>query len=426
MSDEIEKSVVGAILIDPEALGIVYEQIKPEMFNNSLYKSIFMELVRAYDMGKRISLVELVQKMQSESFPQEYIAEELKRIVLDVNAYEIKSYANALVAEYKKRRVNEILSRIQPAAGCIDSQISTLLQELEALKNNDTVRIHALREVVDNMQDNYFTEPETEPLCTGLSKLDDTLGGLEKGDVIVVGARPAVGKSALVTQIALNLSQEKKRVAIYNLEMSDKQVYERLLSRISGIGLTRIRRARNFLGEEKEKFDSANERLRQASVFIRSGSVSVSQIRNECRHLELDCIVIDYLQLVRSDIRYNNRTSEVGAISKAIKALAMELQIPIIALSQLNRTSEAKENKEPTMGELREAGDIEQDASIILLMWNIVDDKKGLKVEKNRQGVLSSEVLRFDGDKMQFVETDETVKEAAAGFRKVREATPFD
>lgn len=105
---------------------------------------------------------------------------------------------------------------------------------------------------------------------------------------------------------------------------------------------------------------------------------------------------------------------------------AMELNIPIIALSQLNRVSEMRQDKVPTMGELREAGDIEQDASIILLMWNIVDDKKGLKVEKNRQGILSTEVLRFDGDNMQFIETDESIKEAAKGFRKAEEPTPFD
>lgn len=154
--------------------------------------------------------------------------------------------------------------------------------------------------------------------------------------------------------------------------------------------------------------------------------MTVSQIRNECRHLDLDCIVIDYIQLLRSDIHYQSRANEVGAISKAIKALAMELNIPIIALSQLNRVSEMRQDKVPTMGELREAGDIEQDASIILLMWNIVDDKKGLKVEKNRQGILSTEVLRFDGDNMQFIETDESIKEAAKGFRKAEEPTPFD
>ena len=301
-----------------------------------------------------------------------------------------------------------------------------MLQELEAMKENDTVKIHALNEIVDSISDGYFKEPDTEPLYTGLEKLDNTLGGLEGGDMIVIGARPAVGKSAFVTQIAINLADRKKKIAFYNLEMSDKQVYERLLSRKSRIGLNRIRRARSFLGDEKDRFDKANQELKKSTLFIRSGAVTVSQIRNECRHLDLDCIVIDYIQLLRSDIHYQSRANEVGAISKAIKALAMELNIPIIALSQLNRVSEMRQDKVPTMGELREAGDIEQDASIILLMWNIVDDKKGLKVEKNRQGILSTKVLRFDGDNMQFIETDESIKEAAKGFRKAEEPTPFD
>ena len=301
-----------------------------------------------------------------------------------------------------------------------------MLQELEAMKENDTVKIHALNEIVDSISDGYFKEPDTEPLYTGLEKLDNTLGGLEGGDMIVIGARPAVGKSAFVTQIAINLADRKKKIAFYNLEMSDKQVYERLLSRKSRIGLNRIRRARSFLGDEKDRFDKANQELKKSTLFIRSGAVTVSQIRNECRHLDLDCIVIDYIQLLRSDIHYQSRANEVGAISKAIKALAMELNIPIIALSQLNRVSEMRQDKVPTMGELREAGDIEQDASIILLMWNIVDDKKGLKVEKNRQGILSTEVLRFDGDNMKFIETDESIKEAAKGFRKAEEPTPFD
>lgn len=426
MSNMIEKSVIGALLIEPDSISGIYEQIKPEMFGDLFCRSVYTEIVRAYDVGKSISLEELAQKLQSEGQTQEYIVQELRGIIPTVESYRIKSYADALESDYKTRRLNELLSHVVPAAGCIDNQINGLLQNLEALKESDTVKIHGLGEIVDTVSGNYFTDPERSILYTGLSKLDDTLGGLEGGDVIVIGARPAVGKSAFATQIAMNLAKSKKRVALYNLEMSDKQVYERLLSRNSGIGLTRIRRARDFLGDEKERFDRANEALRKIPLFIRSGSVSVSQIRNECRHLDLDCIVIDYIQLIRSDVRYQSRASEVGAISKAIKALAMELHIPIIALSQLNRVSETRQNKEPTMGELREAGDIEQDASIILLMWNIVDDKKGLKVEKNRQGVLSSEVLRFNGDNMEFKETSETVAEASRGFRRAKEPTPFD
>ena len=163
-------------------------------------------------------------------------------------------------------------------------------------------------------------------------------------------------------------------------------------------------------------------------ILISSGTKSVSEIRNECRHQELDCIIIDYLQLVRADTRYQSRASEVGAISKAIKALAMELNVPIIALSQLNRTSEMRETKEPTMGELREAGDIEQDASIIILLWNLDNEdktRKGLKVDKNRQGELGKIVYRFDGNEMRFQETEEELK-SKDGFKTVRTPTPFD
>ena len=226
----------------------------------------------------------------------------------------------------------------------------------------------------------------------------------------------------------LQMAKRGKKIGFYNLEMSDKQVYERLLSNQSGIQLNRIRRAVRFLGDEKERFEKANQELKEIDILISSGTKTVSEIRNESRHQELDCIVIDYLQLVRSDVKYQSRASEVGAISKAIKSLAMELNIPIIALSQLNRTSEMRDNKEPTMGELREAGDIEQDASIIILLWNLDTNdktKKALKVDKNRQGELGKIVYRFQGNEMHFEETEEEAKAAADGFQRAV-TTPFD
>lgn len=312
MSEIVEKSVIGAILIDPKCVSEIYEQIRLEMFGSSFCRSVYAEILKAYDAGKQITLISIAQKLQGESFSQERIMQELKGILPDIQAYKIKSYADALVAEYKTRRLKEMLSKIIPAAGIVDEQINTMLQELEAMKENDTVKIHALSEIVDSISDGYFKEPDTEPLYTGLEKLDNTLGGLEGGDMIVIGARPAVGKSAFVTQIAINLADRKKKIAFYNLEMSDKQVYERLLSRKSRIGLNRIRRARSFLGDEKDRFDKANQELKKSTLFIRSGAVTVSQIRNECRHLDLDCIVIDYIQLLRADIHYQSRANEVG------------------------------------------------------------------------------------------------------------------
>ena len=260
----------------------------------------------------------------------------------------------------------------------------------------------------------------------GFPKLDDLLGGLEGGDMIVIGARPGVGKSAFVTQITTALARSGKRVGFYNLEMQEKQVYERFVVAESGIGLTRLRRAVRFLGDEEERFRRANEVLeKEDRIIITTGSKAMSEIRNESRHMGYDVIIIDYLQLLRADKTYRgNRYAEVGAISRAIKALAMELNIPIIALSQLNRVSENREGKEPTMAELREAGDIEQDASVILLMWNMSKDssRKGIKIEKQRQGRTGKIVLRFNGDLMRFEETDETPRD---DWQEDEEENPF-
>ena len=288
----------------------------------------------------------------------------------------------------------------------------------------------SLPEIIKENMNNYFCDREEDRLYVGFSKLDDLLGGLEGGDMIVIGARPGVGKSALVTQITSNMAANGKRVGFYNLEMQEKQVYERFVVAQSGIGLTRLRRAKKFLGDEEERFKKANKALLERdNIVITTGSKSMNEIRSESRHMGYDVIIIDYLQLLKPDKSYRgNRYAEVGAISKAIKSLAMELNIPIIALSQLNRVSEARETKEPTMAELREAGDIEQDASVIILLWNVSQEdnsRKGCKIEKQRQGKLGKEILRFDGDLMRFVESDGTVKEAQEWAKVKDDDCPF-
>ena len=270
--------------------------------------------------------------------------------------------------------------------------------------------------IAAEQKDNYFRDNDENRIFVGFQRIDDLLGGLEGGDMIVIGARPGVGKSALVTQMTWAMAQAGKKVGFYNLEMQEKQVYERFVVSQSGIGLTRLRRAKHFLGDEKERFEKANAILeKQEKVVITTGSKAVSEIRAESRHMGYDVIIIDYLQLLKADKTYKgNRYAEVGAVSRAIKALAMELNIPVIALSQLNRASEHYETKEPSMSDLREAGDIEQDASVIMLMWNCDENdrsKKGFKVEKQRQGQTGKEVLYFDGNLMRFEESGERPQE---------------
>lgn len=429
MSDLAEKTVIGCLLMDNKELHQIYDLLKPDMFQDPVLKEIYREIVKLYDIGQPANLVTITQGVESETYTREYIAQVLRDCsLLPYTSTELKSYAESVVRDYKADVFRNILTRTQVTAAGVEYQIADTIQELEVLKRSEKNKSKKLTAIVAEYQDQYFQERKEEKLYTGFSKLDEITGGLESGDVIVIGARPGVGKSAFTSQIILEMAKAGKRIGFYNLEMSEKQVYERLLSNQSGIRLNRIRRAIQFLGDEKERFERANKTLGKMDILISSGTKSVSEIRNECRHQELDCIIIDYLQLVRADTRYQSRASEVGAISKAIKALAMELNVPIIALSQLNRTSEMRETKEPTMGELREAGDIEQDASIIILLWNLDNEdktRKGLKVDKNRQGELGKIVYRFDGNEMRFQETEEELK-SKDGFKTVRTPTPFD
>ena len=409
----------------------IYGMLEPEMFTSNLLGMVFNEFQRAYDNNYELTITMIEQKLRSDNLPSNVIIDELKSCMLNTQtSIAIRQNSDIILNDYKAYRLDKFLSTIKVSPNNLQEQIRAISQELEVLHDKRQEKSKTLAEITRDNKGNYFKEREVKPLYLGFDKLDDLLGGLEGGDMIVIGARPAVGKSALVTQITSNLAKQGKRIGFYNLEMQNKQVYERFVVSESGIGLTRLRRAIRFLGDEEERFNKANETLEKAEniVITSGGAKSVNDIRAESKHMDYDIIIIDYMQLLKADTTYRgNRAAEVGEISRSIKNLAMELNIPIIALSQLNRVSEMKETKEPTMAELREAGNIEQDASVIMLMWNIdVNDrtKKGCKVEKNRQGNTGKVVMRFNGDLMRFEETNETVKEASE-WKSINDENPF-
>ena len=430
MSYIAEQNVIGALLVDSGRIGDVYGVLSAEMFTSPILGRIYLEFQRGYDNRYEVNLSVLLQKLTGEGYEEEVVLGEVKGCMESTAVwYTIKSHAAVIINEHKARQLNKVLSSIKIVPDRVDKQIGELITDLEALKERRNAGAKTLAAIAKENKEKYFVDHEAEKMYLGFPKLDDLLGGLEGGDVIVIGARPSVGKSALVTQITSNLARKGKRIGFYNLEMQEKQVYERFVVSQSGIGLTRLRRAKKFLGDEKERFELANKVLEgRDNIVITTGSKAVSEIRHESRHMGYDIIIIDYLQLLKADKEYRgNRYAEVGAISKAIKALAMELNIPIIALSQLNRVSEMKETKEPTMAELRETGDIEQDASVIILMWNLSQEDrsmKGCKVEKQRQGQTGKIVMNFNGDLMQFEETRETVKQAQEWSDKVDDC-PF-
>lgn len=432
MSLLAERNVIGFLLMDQKNIEPIYGMLNPEMFCNQLLSALYLEFLKGYDRNYEVNTSVIFQKIQSENLSDEIIGAEIKECVMAViTGSSIKSHAEVIVKDYKARKMKKILEDVKIQPDEIDFIIGKTINDLEGLIDKQNSQSKSLAQIAKENKDKYFCDKEAAQINLGFSKLDNILGGLEGGDMIVIGARPAVGKSAFVTQISDYFLKQNKRVGFYNLEMQEKQMYERFLVLKSGLSLTRVRRAKYFLGGEKEIFDKANEELEKSEkLIISTGSKSVSDIWYESRHMKFDVIIIDYLQLLKTEKEYRgNRTAEVGAISKAIKAMAMEFNIPIIALSQLNRVSEGREFREPTMAELREAGDIEQDASVVILMWNLSQDnrsKKGCKVEKQRQGETGKVVLDFDGDFMRFEESEESVKEAREWVEKIEDDCPFN
>ena len=433
---EAEIGVIGCALIDNDSMYKVYNKLKPEMFSTEFCQDAFAEMLAMYDRGENINIISLSQALENHKWDPEMIAADLKDCIMiaPVSAA-ITSYADAVIKDWRARETKKLFQEVSLRPCDIDNSIAEVLTKLEEIQENKTVRSKTMKRIVAENKGNYFNEHVGEGLVkTGFYHTDDCLGGLEGGDITAIGARPGVGKSAIVTQMIGQMAEKDYNIGYYNLEMNESQVYERFVSRISEIGLTRVRRAKTFLGGEQEAFEKANEKLSGYNITISTGAKSVSEIRAECRHQRYDVIVIDYLQLIKADRRFSNRASEVGDISKAIKALAMELHVPIILLSQLNRASESRETKEPTMAELRESGDIEQDASNIILLWNLDEDGvyKGWKIEKQRQGTHLKEALKFDGDHMSFTERTETIEQIQArlrqkdGFREMSGGTPFD
>lgn len=424
MTLNAEQALIGALMINPAAVKDC-GNLRADMFTDELNGRLYLEFVRAYEFGYTANPVTF-----ADNLPDAPKGELMNRLAgymdSSITSAAAGQYAQAIVAAYKVREASRVISAVMFQPAGIERQIGQVVNDLEAVQGSERTSAKSLAQIVDAVSLDYFTDRERPRLYTGFPKLDDCLGGMEGGDVVVIGARPAVGKSALVTQILMNMGKAGKRVLLYNLEMRETQVYERMVSRLSGIQLSRIRRGKSFLGDEKDRFTAANKDLKKLDIWISSGAKTVSEIRQECRNMGADCIIIDYLQLIRSERHYSNRSSEVGNISKSIKAMAMELNCPVIVLSQLNRLSEGRETKEPTMSELRESGDIEQDASVIILLWNCSEtdrSKKGLKIEKNRQGERGKMQFEFVGDSMSFRELEEEDNDF---HNTTRRATPFD
>lgn len=387
--------------------------LKPEHFANELLGRIFGFFLEASENGRAENYFTISEKLKDiESIPQEDVQRYITQLFKDnVTSVAFVPCAKNVVTEYRKRTAISLLNHTQFSFDGLDDELSEVIEELSVLRSMTAEETGvSLAEMAEMYADSYPKGDDDTSIGTGIEELDTILGGTQGGDLCFIGARPSAGKSAFANQIALHFEQCKKKVGFFNLEMQKNAVYERFLASGSRVSLSGIRGRRSVSVWEEESLTIANQKMRNVkNLIFYTGTFTASKVRRIVERDKLDVVIIDYLQLLKSDGHYNNRASEVGEISHAIKAIAMDFNIPIFPLVQLNRAVEMRDDKEPTLSDIRESGDIEQDASQVIFLWTIPNpnDKddtssKGCRVAKNRNGQLGSVRFKFHGEVMKF------------------------
>ena len=365
MDEIIEKGLIGSLLFK-DNLENCLEWLDKDAFTYPLNRLFYTHLQRYYkENGQRPDVAQLVEMVKDESLSESdiliYIDDAIR--VAKPDYYSIKTAETLMHLFWKKQIYTEIVK----SDGV---NIPEVLDRVQKIINNASIDIpqgEDAGQMAENYVDDYFHEKNVECIKTGFYSIDSIVT-FEGGDIGVIGARPSVGKSALATQIATNMAMQGKRVLYFNLEMKTRQVYERIIARLADINISRLRKATSFRGNDSDKYFKAVEKLKSIGdkLIVISGRQSASSIKKIAKGKHPDIVIVDYLQMAKVNVVYKQRYVDVAELSHEFKELALDMDIPIILLSQLNRLSGA--GKEPTMAELRESGDIEQDASIIILL----------------------------------------------------------
>lgn len=395
-----EKQYISNILYyseEPEKQRELIEGIKPDFFEDKRCR----EIARIFCIGYQKKDILTFEYLEQNGFKVENDDIDFQVTFTDRIAMQTKE---ALVKDYQERCKRHLCSE----AAKNDSDIEDLINKLRSIQDlNINTKAKSTDSLFKELKESFFTKKKTE-IKFGIACLDADVK-ISPGCLYILGGYTGSGKSALALQFARAFSKQGAKTLYFNFEMSERQILERLISAENKIILSRLSNAESFLGkEEKEKFDSFENKF--DNLKICSGAFNISKIYLEVRRNLPKVVIIDYLQLVSPGEKYKgNRVAEVSEISHKLKALAMETEIPVIALSQLNRESQKK--SEPSASDLRECGDLENDASVVLLLWNEENGVKNLKVSKNRQGICGSYKLDFEGKYMSFSEHWEVFEE---------------
>lgn len=425
-SIEAEEAVLGSILIDPEAIFRVSSFLKRDDFYIVKNQWVWEACLALHERREPIDPVTLGRELEARGQLAEvgglaYIQQLVNVVPTAIHA---EGYGRIVERTALRRRLlaaaSEIAQLAYDEAEEIDETIDAAEQALFGVSQRRISR--DMRPIADVIRDyydriEYLYEHRGEPLGipTGFVDLDKLLGGLQRSDLIIVAARPGVGKTSLMLNMALSAARRfHQRVAIFSLEMSNEQIVQRLVSGETGIDSQRLRLG-TLEEEEWPLFVQATSALSETLIFVDdTPSISALQLRTKARRLHaehgLDLIIIDYLQLMTGDNRSENRVQEISYLSRSLKGLARELNVPVLVASQLSRAVEQRSDKRPVLSDLRESGSIEQDADIVMFIYrdDVYDEDSErrnvaeLIVAKHRNGPTGTVELYFQKNLTQF------------------------
>ncbi|MBR6472585.1 MAG: replicative DNA helicase [Firmicutes bacterium] len=410
-NDEAEKSVLGAVMLNKEVLFDVLEEVEQDDFYNSAHKEIFNAIWELYKENKAVDVLTVSEELKKRGVLQmvggrAYVAQLTLDVPSTINAVE---YAKIVSEKATMRRMIMAAEDItdkgyrdsMDATEILDYAEKSVFSIAQRNQKNDYRDVQSV--LLTNIQDiDEAAKNQGKVLGTptGFKALDDVLNGLQKSNLVIIAARPSMGKTAFALNIAQQSAvREGSTVLIFSLEMSKEQLGQRLLSSQSRVEMSKLQRG-TLDKKDWERVNLALDEMQKAKIYIDdTPGISMIEIRNKCRRLKadkgLDLILLDYLQLMSSPEKSDNRVGEISAISRNLKLLAREMNCPVVALSQLSRAPEQRPDHHPILADLRESGAIEQDADVVMFLYR--DDyynkenseKPGvceINIAKNRSG----------------------------------------
>ena len=414
-SMEAEQSVIGSMIMDREAIIVASEIVLGDDFYNKQYGVVFDTMVELNDEGKPVDLVTLQDRLKEKDVPPEVSSLEFIRDLITAvpTSANIKHYANIVAEKATLRRLIRINEEIANTCYVGKESLEDILSDTEKrifdlVQRRNTGEFVPIRQIVMNAMDSIekasHNKGNVTGVATGFLDLDYRTAGMQPSDLILVAARPSMGKTAFVLNIAQYVAfKQAKTVAIFSLEMSKEQLVNRLFSMESKVDSQHLRTG-NLSDVEWEKLIESAGAIGKSNLIIDdTPGISISELRSKCRKYKLEhnleMIIIDYLQLMSGSGRStDSRQQEISDISRSLKALARELHVPVIALSQLSRAVEQRPDHRPMLSDLRESGAIEQDADVFLFIYsdyyyNKDTEKKGIAeiiIAKQRNGPIGT------------------------------------